>query len=173
MSLYVMLASAGPWYENPEIWVLLSFVAFLGVLVYMGVPGMLNRGLDSRAERIRSELDEAKRLRQEAQELLADYQRKAAKAEDEAQKIISRAEDDAKRLAEETRKSLQETLERRTQLAEEKIERAEAQAVTEVRAAAVERAVAAAQDGIRNKVGSGSGTKLIEDAIDSLPAKLN
>ena len=167
------LAGDGPLLANPEFWVASAFVVFVGILLYYGIPGMIGRALDARAERIRKELDEARRLREEAQQLLADYKRKAAKAEDEARQIVENAQQEAQALAAETRKSLQESLERRTRLAEEKIERAEAQAVTEVRAAAVERAVEAAERIIKTRVSGSDGDALVKDAIDKLPAKLN
>ncbi|MEO1264666.1 MAG: F0F1 ATP synthase subunit B [Pseudomonadota bacterium] len=171
--MIVRLAATDSLFANPEFWVAMSFVAFLALLVYYGVPAMLGRALDSRAERIRKELDEARRLREEAQQLLADYKRKAAKAEDEARAIVDNAQQEAQALAAETRKALQDTLERRTRMAEEKIERAEAQAVSEVRAAAIERAVGAAERIIRARVDGDQGDVLITDAIAKLPAKLN
>ncbi|MEO1693879.1 MAG: F0F1 ATP synthase subunit B [Pseudomonadota bacterium] len=171
--MLVMLAEGVPLLANPEFWVALAFVAFVLVLIYYGIPGMIGRALDARSDRIRKELDEARRLREEAQQLLADYQRKTATAETEAQEIISRAEAEAKALSEETRRSLQQSLERRTKAAEEKIARSEAQAVAEVRAAAVERAVAAAEKIMQDRLGQGGGGDLISSAIDDLPKRLN
>ena len=124
--------------HNPEFWVMIAFFCFIGLLMYMKVPGQITKALDDRADAIRKELDEARRLREEAQQLLADYQKKAREAEAEAKAIIDQARVEAEGLARETRKTLAENLERRTKQAEEKIARAEAQAVGEVRAAAVE-----------------------------------
>jgi F-type H+-transporting ATPase subunit b len=169
----VMLAAGVPLLQNPEFYVALAFLVFVGIRIYYGVPAWLGKALDSRAERIRNELDEARRLREEAQQLLADYKRKAATAENEAREIVERAEIEAKSLAEQAREALKATLERQTQAAEDKIKRSEAQAVTEVRAAAVEEAIKAAEQIIKTRVGSGAGDKLISDAIEDLPKRLN
>ena len=124
--------------HNPEFWVMVAFFCFMGLLVYMKVPALLTKGLDDRAEAIRKELDEARRLREEAQQLLADYQKKAREAESEAKAMIDQARIEAEALAQESRRALTESLERRTKQAEDKIARAEAQALGEVRAAAVD-----------------------------------
>ncbi|MEO0729739.1 MAG: F0F1 ATP synthase subunit B, partial [Pseudomonadota bacterium] len=167
--MLVMLAEGVGFFANPDTWVGFAFLVFVGGLIYYGIPGMIGKALDARSDRIRKELDEARRLREEAQQLLADYQRKTATAETEAQEIIARAETEAKALAEETRKSLQDSLERRTRAAEEKIARSEAQAVAEVRSTAVERAVAAAEQIMRDRLDGNGQSKLIDDAIADLP----
>jgi len=171
--MLVMLAAGASFFDDPNTWVGISFLAFVGILLYYGIPAMIGKALDSRSDRIRNELDEARRLREEAQQLLADYQRKAATAETEAREIIERAEEEAKALAVETRKSLQESLERRTKAAEEKIARSETQAVNEVRGAAVERAVAAAEQILKGRLSSDGTQKLLTDAIDDIPKRLN
>ena len=89
--------------ENPEFWVLISFVLFMAIVIWKGVPGLIGKALDQRATAIRTELDEARRLREEAQQLLADYQRKAREAEDEAKSIVEAAKREAEALASETR----------------------------------------------------------------------
>lgn len=159
--------------DNPEVWVLLSFLIFCGILVYMGVPGMMAKGLDDRAERIRHELDEARRLREEAQALLTEYQKKAREAEEEAKTIIDQARREAEALERETGIKLKESLERRTKLAEEKIARAEAQAVSEVKATAIDAAVAAAEKVVATKVQGGKAGSLIDSGIKSLGKRLN
>lgn len=159
--------------HDPLFWVMISFVSFIALLVYYGVPGIIGRALDARADAIRKELDEARRLREEAQALLADYQRRSREAEDEAKSIIEQAKHEAEILAAETRKSLQETLERRTKAAEEKIARAEAQAISDVRDTAVETALAASQKILSSKVAGATGNTLIDDSIRSLKSKLN
>jgi F-type H+-transporting ATPase subunit b len=159
--------------HNPEFWVLVSFIGFLGLLAYYKVPGMVRGALDARAEAIRKELDEARRLREEAQALLADYQRKSREAEDEARGIIEQARREAEALAAETRKGLAESLERRTRLAEDKIRRAEQQALGEVRAAAVESAVAAAERILRSRASGEAGNRLVSESIQDLKGKLN
>jgi F-type H+-transporting ATPase subunit b len=159
--------------ETPEFWVAVAFVGFVGLLLYYKVPGMIGKALDERAEAIRKELDEARRLREDAQQLLADYQRKARGAEEEAQAIIVQARREAEVLAAETRQSLKETLERRTRLAEEKIARAEAQAVDEVRAKAVDSAVAAAEKVLKERVTPDVGAGLTDQSIHDLKRLLN
>lgn len=156
-----------------EFWVAVGFVAFIGILLYMKVPAMLTKSLDERADAIRKELDEARRLREEAQDLLADYQRKHRQADAEAQAIIEEARREAEALKVEADKSLQETLTRRSRQAEEKIARAEAQALAEVRTAAVEAATAAAEKIVKGKVDGPLGTGLVDQAIRDLRGKLN
>lgn len=169
----VMLAAGAPLLQDPNFFVAVAFLVFCAILIYYGIPGYLGKSLDARAERIRHELDEARRLREEAQQLLADYKRKAATAENEAREIVERAEAEAKSLAEQSREALKATLERQTQAAEDKIKRSEAQAVNEVRSAAVEEAVKAAEQVIKARVGAGGGDKLISDAIEDLPHRMN
>lgn len=156
-----------------EFWVLVTFALFMGIVFYLGVPSLIGKALDKRANEIRNELDEARRLREEAQNLLADYQRKAREAEAEAKTIIDQAKHEAQALAAETKKSLAENLERRTKLAEEKIARAEAQALSEVRASAVEAAVGAAQSILKDRVSGPVAQGLIEASIKDLKGKLN
>ena len=110
--------------SDPVFWVMIAFFAFFALLVYYKVPGTVGKVLDARAEAIRHELDEARRLRDEAQSLLNDYQRKSRQAEEEAKSIIEQARRESEALAAETRKSLTESVERRTRLADEKIARA-------------------------------------------------
>lgn len=157
----------------PEFWVMIAFVLFMAMLVYYGVPGLIGKALDARAEAIRKELEEARRLREEAQELLADYQRKAADAENEAKSIIEDARRDAEAMGNEARKALKESLERRTRLAEDKIARAEAQAIAEVRAAAIDKALAAAETVLKSKVSGNVASGLIDQGIRDLKSKLN
>ncbi len=159
--------------ENPLFWVLVAFVAFVALLVYFRVPAILGKALDERAEGIRKELDEARKLREEAQALLSDYQRKAREAEKEAESIIEQAKREAEALAADARKALTETLERRSKIAEEKIARAEAQALSEVRSTAVETALAAAQEILKSRAGGETGNTLVSQSITDLRGKLN
>jgi F-type H+-transporting ATPase subunit b len=156
-----------------EFWVGVAFVAFFAVLLYYKVPALIAKALDDRAEGIRKELDEARRLREEAQNLLADYQKKHRNAGQEADAIVEQARRVAQLYAEETRTALGEALERRTRQAEEKIARAEAQAVDDVRAAAVDMAIAAAEKVLREKAAGAAGATLIDDTIRSLKGRLN
>ncbi len=159
--------------NNPYFWVLVSFLGFIALLMYYGVPALIGKALDDRATAIKAELDEARRLREEAQSLLNDYQTKAKAAEQEAKSIIEQAQREAEALASESQKALAESLERRSKLAEDKIARAEAQAVSEVRAAAVDAAVAAAEKIIAGKVSGAAAAGLIDEAIKDLKGKLN
>lgn len=169
-----VLAVAGePLWMNPTFWVGVSFAILLGLMIRAKVPGMITKALDERALAIKSELDEAKRLREEAEKLLADYTKKHAAAEQEAQSIIDNARREAEALAAETRKSLTEGLERRTKMAEDKIARAEAQAVAEVRGTAVDLAVAAAERMLADKMAGAGGTGMIEQSIRDLKGRLN
>jgi F-type H+-transporting ATPase subunit b len=156
-----------------EFWVAVSFVAFLLIVLYYKVPRMIAKMLDDRAEGIRREIDEARRLREDAQKLLADYQQKHRSAGQEAEAIVEEARREAEAFAQETRAGLKDTLERRTKLAEDKIGRAEAQAVDEVRAAAVELAIAAAEKILREKATGAAGTALVDQGIRDLKGRLN
>jgi F-type H+-transporting ATPase subunit b len=156
-----------------EFWVAVAFVAFVLILFYYKVPALLAKALDERAEAIRKELDEARRVREEAQSLLADYQRKHRSVAEEAEAIVTQARREAEALAAQTRHNLKESLERRTRLAEDKIARAESQAVDEVRAAAVDLAIAAAEKILREKVAGAGGAALIDQSIRDLKGRLN
>jgi len=159
--------------NSPEFWVAIAFLIFVGVLIKMGVPALITKALDDRADAVRKELDQARRLREEAQDLLADYQRKQRAADDEAKAIIEQARREAEGMKAESARSLKEQLERRTRLAEEKIARAEAQAVSEVRAAAVDAAMSAAEGLIADKLKGEGGTDLVNRSIRDLKGKLN
>ncbi len=171
--LTMLAGAAGSILEKPEFWVGVSFFGFVGLLLYYQVPAIVGKALDERADRIRAELDEARRLREEAQALLADYQKKRAAAEEEAKAIVDQARREAEALSSETRRSLDESLVRRTKLAEEKIARAEAQALLEVRAVAVDTAIAAAERVLAGKVSAQSGGALVDQSIRNLKGKLN
>ncbi len=156
-----------------EFWVAVAFFMFVGLLVYMKVPGLIADSLDQRADSIRKELDEARRLREEAQDLLADYQRKQRQADEEAKAIVQQAEREALSLKEQSEKALKESIDRRSRLAEEKIARAEAQALAEVRGAVVEAATAAAERVLASRVNSDAASTLIDQSIRDLRGKLN
>jgi F-type H+-transporting ATPase subunit b len=158
---------------DPVFWVMIAFFAFLALLVYYRVPGMIGKALDARADAIRKELDEARRLRDEAQALLADYRRRSREAENEAKAILEQAKREGEALAAETHKSLAESVERRTRLAEEKIARAEAQALSEVKASAVDNAIAAAEKILKARAAGATADALIDTSIRDLDGKLN
>jgi F-type H+-transporting ATPase subunit b len=159
--------------DKPEFWVGLAFLIFLGIMAYVKAPALIGKALDDRAEQIRKTLDEARKLREDAQALLADYRRKHREADEEAKAIIERARRDAEAFAEETKRALSESVERRTRLAEEKIARAEAQAMSEVRAAAVDLAIGAAERIVRDRVAGPAGAGLIEQSIRDLKGRLS
>ncbi len=161
------------WIHNPEYWVLVAFLIFIAMIWRAGVPGQIAKALDGRADTIRNELDEARRLREEAQTLLADYQRKQREAEGEAKIIVDNAKREAESMATETRKQLAEALERRTRQAEEKIARAEAQAIADVRQTAVDGALAASAKILAAKATGNTATSLIDASISDLRSKLN
>ena len=158
---------------TPEFWVLISFIIFVGLLIYLKVPSKVAAILDERAARIARELDEARRLREEAQGLLAEYQRKRRDAEKEAEAIAVQAREEAEAFAVETRQKLTEMLERRVRIAEEKIAQAEVQAVKEVRAAAADLAIAAATRIIAEEVQGETADQLVEASIADLRNRLN
>jgi F-type H+-transporting ATPase subunit b len=143
-----------------EFWVAVSFFIFIGVLVYLGIHKKVASALDARALRISKELEEALRLREEAEKLLADYRRKLGDVVTEVDNIMALAASQAEILAVETRQSLKEHVERRIKLAEQKIARAEIEAVREVRNVAVDVAIAAAQNMIAAKLTPDRAKKL-------------
>src|SRR5215218_5291401 len=131
--------------HEPETWVAVAFLIFLGILGYVGVHKTVLSALDTRASRIKAELEEASRLREEAAKLLAEYQRRQGEAEREAAAIVAEAKLEAERIAAEAHTKMEEFVVRRTKMAENKIAQAEVQAVADVRAAAADAAVAAAE----------------------------
>jgi F-type H+-transporting ATPase subunit b len=156
-----------------EFWVAVAFVIFLGVLAYVGVHRKIFDALDQRSARIKAELDEASRLRDEAEQLLRTYQRKQREAEQEAAGIIAGAKAEAERLAVEAKEKMEEFLARRTKMAETKITQAEAQALADVRAAAAEAAIAAAEKILTQTVKGKVADDLIAQGIADATKKLN
>ncbi len=159
--------------QDPTFWVGLAFVTLLLIFWKMGVHRTVTKSLDDRGAAIKTELDEARRLKEEAQKLLEEYKAKRGEADNEAKVILDNAKRDAEALAVETRRSLNESIVRRTKLAEEKIARAEAQAISEVRATAVDAAVAAAAKIVGAKSGGAQGANLIDQGIRDLKKHLN
>jgi len=158
---------------DAEFWVAVAFVIFIGVLIKAGAHRLIIDGLDGRAARIKTELDEAKRVRDEAQALLAEYQRKRGEADREAEAIVSAARAEAERLAAEAKTKVEEFVARRTKMAENKIAQAEAQALADVRSAAADAAVAAAEKILSETAKGRIGDDLIAQGIRDLKAKLN
>jgi F-type H+-transporting ATPase subunit b len=155
-----------------EFWVAVAFVIFVGVLGYFGVHKALVKSLDDRRERIRAELDEARRLKAEAQALLEQYQSRREEAEREAQAIIANAEAEAERLAAEAAAKMEELIARRTKMAEGKIAQAEAQALADVRAAAAEAAVSAAEQILIRSVKGAIADQLVARGIAEVKDRL-
>lgn len=159
--------------SDPTLWVAVSFLGFIGLLLYFKVPSLAAKALDDRAEAISNELDEARRLREEAQALYAEYERRQRDAEKEAESIVTQAEAEAERLAAETKVKLDLMLERRTAQAEDKITRAETQAIDEVRLAATATAIKVAEKLIGESLTKTKAASLIDESIKELPSKLN
>ena len=156
-----------------EFWVAVAFAIFVGILVYVGVPKLLTKALDDRARRVQADLDEARRLKEEAQKLLAEYKAKQRQADEEAVAIIEGAKAEAERIAAESKVKMEEFVARRTKMAEAKIAQAEAQAVADVRAAAAEAAVAAAEKILTESVKGKVADDLISRGIGDVKTKLN
>ena len=160
-------------FYEAEFWVAVAFVLFLLALVRLGAHRTVVGALDDRSARIQAELDEARRLRTEAQALLAEYQRRQKEAEQEAQALIRSAEAEGERLQAEAKAKVEEFVARRTKMAENKIAQAEAQAVAEVRNSATEAAIAAAEKILGGTVKGDVADALISDGIRDLQTKLN
>jgi F-type H+-transporting ATPase subunit b len=156
-----------------EFWVAVAFVIFVGVLIYYRAHKMAIDAIDARRDRIQAELDEARRLREEAQALLELYRRKQQEAEREAADILAGAKAEADRLAVEATAKMEEVLARRTKMAEAKIGQAETQALADVRAAAAEAAVAAAEVILKETVRGKLADDLLAKGIADLKDKLN
>jgi F-type H+-transporting ATPase subunit b len=154
-------------------WALIALLLFLYIVFRAKLPSAVTGMLDRRAERIRKDLDEARRLREEAQALLAEYESKRRDAGKEAEEIIRRARADAEAYAADTRQKLADMVERRTRMANDRIAQAEAQAIKDVRAAATDLAVAAAERIIAAEAKGEQAARLIEDSIAGLKKRLN
>lgn len=170
-----LAASDKPFFSlaNTDFIVLLGFIVFIGVLVYFKVPALLGGMLDKRAEGIEAELNEARALREEAQSLLASFERKQKEVKDQAERIVVKAREDAVLAADQAKEELERSIARRLQAAEEQIASAEATAVKEVRDQAVAVAVGAAKDVIAKQMTAAQGNKLIDEAIAQVGDKLH
>ena len=157
---------------DPEFWVAIAFVVAVGGVIWKSAP-MLAQMLDARAAKIKAELDEAQRLRDDAQRTLAEYQRKQRDALKEAEQIVALARTEAERVAAQAARDLALALERRQNLALEKIALAEAKATAEVRNTAVDVAVAAVRQMLAEQLDWQRKSKLIDDAIAELPKLLH
>src|SRR3979411_2571480 len=160
-------------FAEPEFWVAVAFVILMVVFVYFGIHRTVLKALDHRGERIKAELDDARRLKEEAAKLLAEYKTKRASAEREAEEIISNAKAEAERIAGEAKAKMEDFVARRTKTAESKIALAEAQAIADVRSAAANAAVAAASTILSQSVKGEIADDLLAKGIAEVREKLN
>jgi len=169
------MAASGPFFSlrNTNFVVLLSFLLFVGVLFYFKVPGLLAGLLDKRADAIRAELEEARSLRDEAQELRASFERKKAEVKDQAERIVAKAKADAELAAKQARVDLEASIARRIRGAEDQIASAEAAAVREVRDTAIGVAISAAGELIAKNLSAEDAGKMIEESISTVDARLH
>ncbi|HHG91292.1 MAG TPA: ATP F0F1 synthase subunit B [Devosia sp.] len=153
-------------------WAAVGYFIFFGILIYIKVPKLLAKALDGRIAKIQTDLDEAKQLREDAQALLAEYERKRKAAESEAEEIVTAAKEESERMAEEAKVALEELIVRRTKAVEDKIAQAEAQAVAEVRSRSAEVAVEAARVLLVEQMAD-KGDALVEEAIKDVGNRIN
>lgn len=159
------------WMDN-TFWAFVALLIFLGIAVYFGVPRIIGQMLDKRIKQISDELDEAKRLREEAAALLVEYEQKRVSAEKEAEGILTAAKRDAERMTADAQTALEDMIARRTKAVEDKIAQAEAQAIADVRARSADLAIEAARVILTEEVAK-NGDKLVENAIKDVGSRLN
>lgn len=169
------LAASGPFFSlyNTNFVVLLAFLLFVAIIIGVKVPGKIGSMLDSRAAQIRADLDEARALREEAQTILASYERKQKEVQGQAERIVAHAREEAEAAAKQAKADLKASIARRLAAAEDQIASAEASAVRDVRDRAISVAVAAAGDLIAKKMDAASANTLIDDAIGEVEKRLN
>lgn len=158
---------------NTDLVVAISFTLFIGVLVYFKVPGMIGGMLDKRAQQIRADLDEARKLREEAQELRASFERKRQGVAEQAERIVAKAKADAALAAQQAKVELEATIARRLQAAQDQIAAAETAALRQVRNAAVQTAVAAAGDVIAGNLSAAQVKAMMDDSIAAVESRLH
>ena len=157
--------------HDHHFWVLISMAIFVA-LVWKPASRTISGALDERDARIRADLDEARRLREDAERLLAEYRRKEREATADAEAIVAHAKEEAERIATQSARDLEQALQRRQLLAEERIAQAESKAVEEIRAVAVDVAIAAARDVIAAQTDEQRGGAMLDAAIAALPQRL-
>ncbi|WP_170763980.1 F0F1 ATP synthase subunit B [Ruegeria lacuscaerulensis] len=169
------LAASGPFFSlgNTDFVVLLGFIVFIAVLFYFKVPGLIGGALDNRAEGIKSELDEARALHEEARSLLASYERKQREVQTQSDAIVAAAKEDAVLAAEQAKADLEKSIARRLAAAQDQIASAEASAVKEVRDQAITVAVSAANAVLAKQMTATQANKLIDAAIADVGEKLH
>lgn len=151
----------------------LAVLGFIAVIVYYGVHKLVLKALDERAQRIRDELDEARRLREEAQKTFADFERKQREVGAQAEEIVTHAQAEAERAAEKAKRDLEASIERRLRAADEQIAMAERDAMREVKDRAVEVAIAAAAEVIASKMTGDKAGSLVDQSIETVGRRLN
>ena len=168
-------AASGPFFslKNTDFVVTIGFLVFIGVLLYFKVPTLILGMLDKRAEGIKSELNEAKALREEAQALLASYERRQREVQEQADRIIAHAKEEAVLAGEQARAELERSIARRLAAAEDQIASAQASAVREVRDRAIAVAIKAARDVVAKQMTAKDAAKSIDDAIAEVGQKLH
>ncbi len=159
--------------KNTNFIVLLAFTLFIGVLFYFNVPKLLGGMLDKRAETIRSELDEARKLREAAQSILANYERRQTEVQEQADRIVESARKEAEAEAMKAREALDITIARRLAVAEEQIASAQSSAERAVRDKAIKVAIAVARNVIASQMTASSAGKLIDAAIGEVGSRLH
>jgi F-type H+-transporting ATPase subunit b len=159
--------------NNTEIVVTIGFLIFVGVLGYLKVPGLLASKLDHRAERIKADLAEARALREEAQALFASYERKQKEVKEQADEIVASARADAERAAEAAKEDIRRSVARRLSTATDQIDAAEKAAIRQIKDRAVNVAVAAASDVLRDRIKAQEGNAMIDTAIAEVGARLH
>lgn len=169
------MAATGPFVSlrNTDFIVLLAFLLFVGILLYFKVPTKVGELLDKRAAGIRADLDEARALREEAQSLLASYERKQKEVQEQADRIVANAREEAERSTQAAKDDIAASISRRLAGAEEQLASARAAAVKDVRDRAITVAVAAAKDVIAKQMDATRTNVLIEESIDTVKAKLH
>jgi F-type H+-transporting ATPase subunit b len=160
-------------FADPETWVAISFLLFVALILHFRVPAKIASALDSRSVAIARELEEARKLRQEAEAVLADYKRRAANAHAEAEAILAQAEREAAAYATEAKAAFDEMITRRLNIAEQKIKQEEEAARKEIRAQAAELAIAAAEQLIEQKVSGKIAEDMITSSIDRIKKRLH
>lgn len=173
MTIIMATAAGAPWYTDSKLWVLVPLVLFLAFVIHKGAIKAVNASLDKRADDIKNNLDEARRLREEAQTLLASYNRKQKEAEEQAGGIVEQAKHDAELMAANARKDLAERLERRAAQAEAKIATAEAQAMAEVKAKAADMALGTVEKALKSNLKAADHSALVKDGIAQMGKVLN
>jgi len=166
------MAAEGGFLQDSSFWVSAAIIVTVGAL-YPKAARAITAKLDSRAEAIREQIEEARKLREEAQSVLAEYQRKQRSAAEEAEQIVEAAKREAARIREQMEADLERTIERRKQQALDRIAQTEAQAVEEVRNLAVDVALAATEKLIQSELSQEHAAKLVDDSIKDLPGKLH